>query len=158
MTNLDDARDEAARRWPHDSVTAPLGPDRRRDRRIGFEPGARWQADREPKVEIVREEGKPARCKVWRDGVLLFDGRDYSADLADREPSEDYPDAEGLAMLRGDREPSDAEVESGCVAFYEGAQGITSWERLTTAEPALADRYRDGIRAALLAAQEVRQA
>lgn len=59
--------------------------------------------------------------------------------------------------MQSTREPGDSEVEAGCVAFYEGAQGITSWECMKAAEPDLANRYRDGIRAALLAAQEVRR-
>lgn len=52
---------------------------------------------------------------------------------------------------------SEAEAEAGCAAFYEGASGLTSWERLVATDAALAGRYRDGIRAALLAAQEVRR-
>lgn len=65
-------------------------------------------------------------------------------------------DHSGDPDMRSTRDPGDYEVEAGCVAFYEGAQGITSWERMKAAEPELANRYRDGIRAALLAAQEVR--
>ena len=60
-------------------------------------------------------------------------------------------------MIRGPQgEPSDAQVEAGCAAFYEGAQGLTSWTRIVAAEPDLANRYRDGIRAALRAAGAVR--
>lgn len=31
------------------------------------------------KVEIDQRDGKPTTCKVWRDGVLVFDGVDRSA-------------------------------------------------------------------------------
>lgn len=57
-----------------------------------------------------------------------------------------------ISALSTQGEPSDAQVEGGCVAFYEGAQGITSWARLAETDPQLANRYRDGIRAALRAA------
>ena len=50
-------------------------------------------------------------------------------------------------------EPSDAQVEAGCRAFYEGARGITSWQRLVESDPAVAENYRRGIRAALLAGE-----
>lgn len=60
------------------------------------------------------------------------------------------------AEVRQQGEPSDAQVEAGCAAFYEDARGLTSWTRLVSAEPDLADRYRDGIRAALRAARGAR--
>lgn len=54
------------------------------------------------------------------------------------------------------REVTDAEVEAGCRAFYNDAHGLVEWDRLVAADPELADHYRDGIRAALVAAREVR--
>ena len=53
-------------------------------------------------------------------------------------------------------EPSDAQVEAGCLAFYEHASGLTSWERLVEYDAVIADRYREGIRRALRAAGGVR--
>ena len=49
-------------------------------------------------------------------------------------------------------EVSDSMVEEGCRAFYDGAQGITSWKRMAVVDPETADRYRDGIHAAIEAA------
>lgn len=115
--------------------------------RAAFEAGAAWareQDTREPKVEIVREEGKPARCKVWRDGVLLFDGRDYSADLENREPS----DAEMEAAGRG--------LYENRVSLIEGEAERRSWPTWEGLEKTDADEWRDAGRAALLAAREVR--
>ena len=53
-------------------------------------------------------------------------------------------------------EPSDAQVEAGCVAFYEDATGLTSWRRLVSFDAVLAERYRNGVRRALRAAGGVR--
>lgn len=52
------------------------------------------------------------------------------------------------------QEPTDAEVEAACAGFYNDASGLASWDRLVSADPALAEKYRVGIRAALTAAKE----
>lgn len=74
-------------------------------------------------------------CEFWDSAQFIL--RLADVHIAGREPQ---------------GEPSDAQVEAGCAAFYEGAQGLTSWPRLVAAEPDLANRYRDGLRAALRAA------
>lgn len=81
------------------------------------------------------------------------------------EPTRNTPAGEIIAILRGDRgfdepnpqaEPTDAQVEDGCVAFYEHASGLTSWARLVEFDAVLAERYRNGIRRALRAAAEAK--
>lgn len=47
------------------------------------------------RVEIEDKRDKPKTCQVWRNGVLIFSGRDYSADLC--------------AALRGDDAATDTE-------------------------------------------------
>lgn len=61
-----------------------------------------------------------------------------------------------LNEFRAQSEPTDAQVEDACTAFYEHATGLTSWARLVEYDAVLADRYRDGIRRALRAAAAVR--
>lgn len=52
-------------------------------------------------------------------------------------------------------EPTDAQVEAACVAFYEDVDGLTSWGRLSKVSPDIASAYRISIRAALRAASAV---
>ena len=51
----------------------------------GFEKGAEWARTRlaaqGPQVTIRHEEGEPSTCEVRQGGVLIFSGRDHSADL-----------------------------------------------------------------------------
>lgn len=50
---------------------------------------------------------------------------------------------------------TDEQVEAACAGFYNNADGLTSWARLTRIERPLADRYRVFMRAALEAAAGV---
>lgn len=42
-------------------------------------------------------------------------------------------------------------LEAACVGFYQAPQVLTSWQHLCAADPALADKYRAGMRAAVSA-------
>jgi hypothetical protein len=44
------------------------------------------------RVELHSKIYKPTECKVWRDGVLIFAGRDHSADVErqDLMPKQDW--------------------------------------------------------------------
>lgn len=85
------AREEAGTRWPSYPAVGFSGAD---DRQAAFREGAEWArtylAAQEPQVAIRCEEGKPATCEVRQDGVLVFSGRDHSADLqvAAKEPTD----------------------------------------------------------------------
>lgn len=50
-----------------------------------FVRGAEWArthlAAQGPQVTIRHEEGEPSTCEVRQGGVLIFSGRDHSADL-----------------------------------------------------------------------------
>lgn len=59
-----------------------------------------------------------------------------------------------LAVSQG--EPSDAQVEAACDAFYNDPSDITQWNRLADYEGRIADKYRARMRAALRAAGGVR--
>ena len=81
------ARTEAAYRDMDPSKTGE-------NNRAWFVAGAEWArehlAAQTPQVTIRCEEGKPATCEVRQDGVLIFSGRDHSADLrvAAQEPND----------------------------------------------------------------------
>lgn len=45
-----------------------------------------------------------------------------------------------------------APLERACAGFYNDPDGLTSWTRLSAADPKLADKYRAGMHAALSAA------
>ncbi len=47
---------------------------------------------------------------------------------------------------------SDEAVERACVGFYNDPHGLTNWNSLARVDPALADKYRAGQRAAIRAA------
>ena len=71
-----------------------------RDPQFGeFRAGAEWArthlAAQELTVNIQCEEGKPATCEVRQGGVLVFSGRDHSADL--RDAAQEPTDAESIA-------------------------------------------------------------
>lgn len=66
----------------------------------------------------------------------------------DREPSEDYPDAEGLATLRANREPSEVEVKIALDTYF-ACDFYADYPRSVP-------YHEPRMRAALLAAQEVR--
>ena len=61
-----------------------------------------------------------------------------------------------------EQEPTDAEVEAACRAFYEATNPRMdpsmqlSWDRLNAGDPAVAENYRRALMPALLAAQKVR--
>lgn len=61
-----------------------------------------------------------------------------------------------------EREPTDAEVEAACRAFYEATNSHLdpsmqlSWDRLIASDPDVAENYRCAVMPALLAAQKVR--
>jgi hypothetical protein len=51
-------------------------------------------------------------------------------------------------------EPSNAQVEAACEAFYNDPSDITQWNRLAEFEGRIADKYRARMRAAVRAAAE----
>ena len=89
MTNdnfNDAARAEAERRYnriARRNKTADEWLDE--GRASGFTSGAEWARTRlaaqGPQVTIRHEEGEPSTCEVRQGGVLIFSGRDHSADL-----------------------------------------------------------------------------
>lgn len=42
-------------------------------------------------------------------------------------------------------------LEAACAGFYNDPLGLTNWQRLCSADPALADKYRAGMNAAVSA-------
>lgn len=55
-------------------------------------------------------------------------------------------------QLQVEGAPTDEQVERAARAFYEDPAGLTSWLRMSEAEPEIAERYRVAIRRALAAA------
>ncbi|WP_315106306.1 hypothetical protein [uncultured Microbacterium sp.] len=56
------------------------------------------------------------------------------------------------AEVRKNGEPSDAQTEAACGAFYNDPSDLTQWSRLVEFEGRIADKYRARMRAALRAA------
>jgi hypothetical protein len=136
--------------------------------------GFRRTAVQEPQIE----------CPHWSPGRITI-RKSCTACAAESEPQgEPKHDAScgercnhcqvcGTGIMYGSRcpdhylkqpqsEPTDAQVDAGCVAFHEHATGLTSWggltswARLVEYDKVLANRYRDGMRRALRAAYETK--
>ena len=92
------AKEVADREFPDDKAGKSGNPER-----IAFQAGAEWARDylaaHVPQVTIVKEDGQPATCEVRQGGVLIFAGRDRSADL--RVAAQEPTDAEVEAADRG---------------------------------------------------------
>lgn len=90
------ARAEAEDRHPptHRNVPMYSLADVREREAAAFLAGSEWARDhlavQMPQVIIRHEEGKPSVCEVRQGGVLIFSGRDHSADLrvTAQEPTE----------------------------------------------------------------------
>lgn len=126
-----DARQEAERRWPSPNSGLYEGLI------IGFEKGAVWaheQDDREPSDDP---------CPEWNCPDLSAEDR------RDGKTCPEHP-------CTCDREPSDAEVEAAARKVFETDAPSHEPEEWFTVSPQMRNDYRATARAALLAAQEVR--
>lgn len=118
-----------------------------RAQRPAFIAGALWARDRlaaqGPQVTINREKGKPATCEVRQGGVLIFSGRDHSADL-----------------LVAAQEPTNAEVEALVDSLNWAIRGTTDGDLIDQDSDIPAGEVlrliREGARAALTAARKAR--
>lgn len=106
--------------------------------------GAEWArahlSAHAPQVTIVQEYGQPATCEVRQGGVLIFTGRDRSADLRVTA-----------------QEPTDTEIEAAALAIFEirdDAYDLDEWEDLTAVDR---ERYVCDARAALRSAHAARR-
>lgn len=64
----------------------------------------------------------------------------------------DAPEEYGHLPSEPQGEPSDAQTEAACGAFYNDPSDLTQWSRLVEFEGRIADKYRARMRAALRAA------